>query len=222
MHSLLLLATLLALTGISFSSPHQKESDALLEDILSVAIQDEEGGDAQRADMEALNALANAYSSTEDEEEEGGDANARTEGYISKLGKIFKFLKKAGNVLHAHYGDNRYVKKYSKYLRCLPTFQEQLELVTAQSDDDDDDLLSSLEAQAESEEENANVQFLKKLWKKAKKFGKKALKVIRAVKQYLRCIKQSIEAQSEEEMKMVQQQAMNVLKKAITGRLVRI
>ena len=221
MRSVLLFSTLLALSGLTFAFPHEKE-DALIEDMFRVSMQDndDEGG---KADMEALNALINAYSSTQ-EEDDGGDDNAKIEGFVSRLGKIFRFLKKAGNVLHSNFGNNPVVRKYSKYLRCLPSFQEQLELVTTQEDDDKafEKLLSNLEAQAQSEGDTAKVQFFKKLWRKAKRFGRKALKVIRAVKRYLRCIRRSIEAQSEEEMQQVEQQAMHVLQKAITGRVVRL
>lgn len=229
MRSAFLLVAFLALIGATFSFPHSDE-DALLEDMFRVTEQDD-NGEGNKAAAEALNALVSAYSYIQ--EEDGDNGNAKMEGFISRVGKIFKILKKIGNVLHKNFGNVPIVKKYSKYLRCLPTFQEQIELATSQSDDEDlETILKSLEAQAQSDEDLAEVQFFKKffkkakrfgkkIWKKAKKIGGKAIKVIRAVKNYLRCIKRSIEVQSKEEMKQVEKQAMHVLQKAITGRVVR-
>ena len=223
----------LALSEVALSTPYGDE-DALLEDIFRASLQedDNDGDDVNKA----LNALTNGFSSIQDEDEEGGGDSdmAEMEGFISRVGKIFKILKKIGNVLHSNFGNVPVIRKYSKYLRCLPTFQEQIELATAEDDGDDlEMLLNSMEAQAQSEEDIAEVEFFKKvfkkakrfgrkIWKKAKKIGGKALKVIRAVRNYLRCIKRSIEVKSKEEAKQVERQAINVLQRAITGRLVRI
>ena len=227
------LVAFLALSEVALSTPYGDE-DALLEDIFRASLQedDNDGDDVNKA----LNALTNGFSSIQDEDEEGGGDSdmAEMEGFISRVGKIFKILKKIGNVLHSNFGNVPVIRKYSKYLRCLPTFQEQIELATAEDDGDDlEMLLNSMEAQAQSEEDIAEVEFFKKvfkkakrfgrkIWKKAKKIGGKALKVIRAVRNYLRCIKRSIEVKSKEEAKQVEQQAINVLQRAITGRLVRI
>lgn len=227
------LVAFLALSEVALSTPYGDE-DALLEDIFRASLQedDNDGDDVNKA----LNALTNGFSSIQDEDEEGGGDSdmAEMEGFISRVGKIFKILKKIGNVLHSNFGNVPVIRKYSKYLRCLPTFQEQIELATAEDDGDDlEMLLNSMEAQAQSEEDIAEVEFFKKvfkkakrfgrkIWKKAKKIGGKALKVIRAVRNYLRCIKRSIEVKSKEEAKQVERQAINVLQRAITGRLVRI
>lgn len=235
MHSVLLLITFLALTGVVLSSPYGKE-DALLvnelEDALRVSMQEDDDTDGTEAETDVLSALINSYSETQ--EDDNDDGTAQIEGFISKVGKIFKILKKVGNVLHSNFGNVPIIRKYSKYLRCLPTFQEQIELATTESDDEDlEVLLNSLKAQAQSDEEIAEVEFFRKLfkkakrfgrkiWKKVKKVGKKAFKVIRAVRNYLRCIRRSIEVRSKEEMKQVEQQAMQFLQRAITGRVVRI
>ena len=233
MLKVLLFITFLALAGVALSSPYGKD-DALLEleDALRVSMQeDDDDTDEGKDETNALSALINSYSEIQDDDIED---NAEIEGFISKVGKIFKILKKVGNILHSNFGHVPIVRKYSKYLRCLPTFQEQIELASTESDDEDlDVLLNSLEAQAQGDDEIAEVQFFKKLfrkakrfghkiWKKVKKVGKKALKVIRAVRNYLRCIKRSIEVRSKEEMKQVEQQAMQFLQRAITGRVVRI
>ena len=217
------------------SSPYGKE-DALLvnelEDALRVSMQEDDDTDGTEAETDVLSALINSYSETQ--EDDNDDGTAQIEGFISKVGKIFKILKKVGNVLHSNFGNVPIIRKYSKYLRCLPTFQEQIELATTESDDEDlEVLLNSLKAQAQSDEEIAEVEFFRKLfkkakrfgrkiWKKVKKVGKKAFKVIRAVRNYLRCIRRSIEVRSKEEMKQVEQQAMQFLQRAITGRVVRI
>lgn len=233
MRQVLLFITFLALSGVALSSPYGKD-DALLElkDALRVSIQEDDDDTNERKDeTDALSALINSYSEIQNDDIED---NVQIEGFISKVGKIFKILKKVGNVLHSNFGHVPIVRKYSKYLRCLPTFQEQIELATMESDNEDlDVLLNSLEAQAQGNEEIAEVEFFKKLFKKAKRFGhkvwnkvkkvgKKALKVIRAVRNYLRCIKRSIEVRSKEEMKQVEQQAMQFLQNAITARVVRL
>ena len=254
MRSFLLLITFLALTGVAFSSP-EEDDNALLQDIFSATLQDDggdEGGDGGK-ETDALSALISSISTDQAEEGgeggeggegseggeggEGGDGTDETveiEGFASKLKKIFRILKKAGNVLHRHFPNVPLIRKYSKYLRCLPSFQEEIELVTTQSDEEDlETLLNTLEAQAQSDEEISQVQFFRKIfkkakrfggriWRKVKKFGKKAFKIIRAVKKYFKCIKRSIEIRSQEESKQVEEQAMQVLQRAITGRVVRI
>ena len=233
MRSILLLTTILALIGVALSSRYKTEEALIeLEDAVRASAQDDTDTDGERADIEELNALIDTSYST-DQEGDYND-NAQMEGFISKVGKIFKILKKVGNVLHSNFGNVPIIRKYSKYLRCLPSFQEQIELATTQDNDEDlESLLNSLEAQAQSDDEIAEVEFFKKLFKKAKKFGrkvwkkvkkvgKKALKVIRAVRNYLRCIKRSIEVKSKEEAKQVEQQAMKFLQRAITGRVVRL
>ena len=220
MRSILLLITFLALSGVALSSPYGREN-ALLEDVFSVATQDDgDGGD--RADMEAFDALINSFSSIQ--EEDGDGDNARSQGFVSKIRKFVRVLKAVGNLAYRHFPNNKYVKKYSKYLRCLPNVQEELERVTTQENDEKEfkKLLSNLEAQAESEEDTAKVEFLKKLWRKAKRFGKRVFKGIKIVKKYLKCIKRSVEVQSEDERKAVEQEALQVLQRAITARLVRL
>lgn len=217
MHSSLLV-TFLALIGVALSSPYGRE-DALLEDMFNVAAQ-EDGGD--RADMEAFDALINSFSSIQDDD--GDDDIARSQGFVSKIRKFVRVLKAVGNLAYRHFPNNKFVKKYSKYLRCLPNVQEELERVTTQEEDEKEfeKLLSNLEAQAESEDDSAKVEFFKRLWKKAKKIGKKVFKGIKIVKKYLKCIKKSVEVQSKDEMKAVEQEAMQVLQRAITARLVRL
>ena len=218
MRSIFLLVTFLALSGITFSSPYGRE-DALLEDVVSSMQEDGDGG--ERADMEAFNALINTFSSIQ--EDDGGD-DAKMQGLISKLRKFVRTLKMVGNLAHRFAPNNPYVRKYSKYLRCLPNVQEEIERVTTQEDDEKEfkKLLSNLEAQARSEEDTAKVQFFKKLWKKAKRFGKKIFKGIKIVRKYLKCIKRTVQVQSMEEMREVKQQAMDVLQRAITAGLVRL
>ena len=228
MRSVLIVITFLAIAGLTFSLPDD-EDNALLEDMFSVSSQE---GEEDKTDIEALNALVNSFSSIQDEEEDGSET-VEAQGLISKLRKVFRILKKAGIVLHRHFPHVKLIRKYSKYLRCLPNFQEEMELVTSQSDEEQlEALLNNLEAQAQSDEEISEVQFFKKIfnkakrfggkiWKKAKKLGKKIFKVIKAVKKYLKCIKKS-KYESKEEMKQVEQQAMHVLQNAITGRVVQI
>ena len=169
---IVVLAVFLALSGVALSSPHGDE-DALLEEIFRASLQqDDDGGDEDEMNNRALQVLTNSFSSIQDDEEGGDDGDmAEMEGFISKVGKIFKILNKVGNVLHSNFGNVPIIRKYSKYLRCLPTFQEQIELATAQEEDGDDldTLLNSLEAQAQSNEDIAEVQFLKKFLTKAKK-----------------------------------------------------
>ena len=218
MRSVLLLVSLLALSGVALSSPYGREN-ALLEDVIS-SIQ-EEGDDGDRADIEALNALIDTFSSVQ--QDEGGDV-VKSQGFISKLRKFVRTMKKIGILAHRHFPNNKYVKKYSKYLRCLPNVQEELERVTTQEEDEKEfkKLLSNLEAEAKSEEDAAKVQFFKKLFRKAKRFGKKIFKGIRIVRKYLKCIRRSVEVQSTEEMREVKQQAMDVLQRAVTAGLVRL
>ena len=248
MHSILLFVTLLALTGVTFSSPYGREvnlledvvssiqqdeddgDDNLLEDVVSSIQQDEDGDDGEgRADIEALDALINAFSYVQQDGEGGDDEgneedNVNTQGWISKIRKFVKTLKVVGTLAHRYFPRNKYVRKYSKYLRCLPNVQEELERVTTQEDAEKEfkELLSNLEDQARSEEDTAKVQFFKKLWRKAKKFGKKLFKGIKIVKKYLKCIRKSVQVQSVEEMKIVKEQAMDVLQRAITAGLVRL
>ena len=218
MHSILLLVTFLALSGVTLSSPYGREN-ALLDDVVMTMQEDGDGG--ERADMEAFDALINTFSSIQ--EDDGGDG-ANMQGFISKLRKFVRTLKIVGNLAHRHFPNNPYVRKYSKYLRCLPNVQEEIERVTTQENDEKEfeKLLSNLEAQARSEEDAAKVQFFKKLWKKAKRFGKKIFKGIKIVRKYLKCIKKSVEVQSMKEMREVKQQAMDVLQRAITAGLVRL
>lgn len=218
MHSILLLVTFLALNGVTLSSPYGREN-ALLDDVVMTMQEDGDGG--ERADMEAFDALINTFSSIQ--EDDGGDG-ANMQGFISKLRKFVRTLKIVGNLAHRHFPNNPYVRKYSKYLRCLPNVQEEIERVTTQENDEKEfeKLLSNLEAQARSEEDAAKVQFFKKLWKKAKRFGKKIFKGIKIVRKYLKCIKKSVEVQSMKEMREVKQQAMDVLQRAITAGLVRL
>ena len=58
-----------------------------------------------------------------------------------------------------------------KYLRCLPSVQEELERVTTQEDAEKEfkELLSSLEAQARSEKDTVKLQVFKKL-RRAKRY----------------------------------------------------
>jgi hypothetical protein len=219
MRSILLLVTFLALTGVTLSSPYGREN-ALLEDVVSSMQEDGDDGEG-RADMEALDALINTFSSIQ-EDEEGGEV--KVQGLISKLRKFIKTLKVVGNLAHRYFPRNRYVRKYSKYLRCLPNVQEELERVTTQEDDEKEfkELLSNLEAQARSKEDIAKVQFLKRWWRKAKRFGKRVFKGIKIVKKYLKCIRRSVQVQSVEEMKEMKIQAMDVLQRAVTAGLVQL
>ena len=252
MCSMLLFVTLLALTGVTLSSPYGREvnlledvvssiqqdeddgDDNLLEDVVSSIQQDEDGDDGEgRADIEALDALINAFSSVQQDGEggdEGGDEggneedNANTQGLISKIRKFVRTLKVVGTLAHQNFPRNKYVRKYSKYLRCLPNVQEELERVTTQEDAEKEfkELLSSLEDQARSEEDTAKVQFFRRLWRKARRFGKRVFKGIRIVKKYLKCIRRSVQVQSTEEMNEVKEQAMDVLQRAVTAGLVRL
>ena len=227
MRSILLFVTLLALTGVTLSSPRGYQ-DNLLDDVVSSIQQEDDGDDGEgRADIEALDALINAFSSVQQDggDDEGGrEDNVNTQGLISKLRKFVKTLKIIGKLAHRFAPRNKYVRKYSKYLRCLPNVQEELERVTTQEDAEKEfkELLSSLEAQARSEEDSAKVQFFKKLWKRAKRFGKKIFKGIKIVRKYLKCIRKSVQVQSFKEMKEVKEQAMDVLQRAITAGLVRL
>lgn len=218
MRSILLLVTFLALSGVTLSSPYGREN-ALLDDV--VMTMQEDGDDGERADMEAFDALINTFSSIQ-EDDEGDGANMQ--GFTSKLRNFVKTLKIVGNLAHRQFPNNSYVRKYSKYLRCLPNVQEEIERVTTQEDDEKEfeKLLSNLEAQARSEEDTAKVQFFKKLWRKVKRFGRKVFKGIKIVKNYLKCIRRSVEVQSMKEMREVKQQAMDILQRAITAGLVRL
>ena len=171
------------------SSIQQEEDDdgdgGLLEDVVSSIQQDEDGDDGEgRADIEALDALINAFSSVQQDgegDDKGGDEggneedNANTQGLMSKIRMFVKVLKMIGKLAHRSFPRNKYVRKFSKYLRCLPNVQEELERVTTQEDAEKEfkELLSSLEAQARSEGDTAKVQFFKKFWRKVKRFGKK-------------------------------------------------
>ena len=218
MRSILFLVTFLALSAVTLSSPFGREN-ALLEDVVSSIQEDEDGG--ERADMAAFDALINTFSSAQQDE---GDDGVKVQGFISKLRKFVRTLKVIGNLAQRHFPNNPYVRKYSKYLRCLLNVQEEIERVTTQEEDEKEfkKLLSSLEAQARSEEDTAKVQFFKKLWRRAKRFGKKIFKGIKIVKKYLKCIRKSAQVQSEEEMKEVKKEAMDVLQRAITAGLVRL
>ena len=225
MRSILLFVTLLALTGVTLSSPRGYQVN-LLDDVVSSIQQEENGDDGEgRADIEALDALINAFSSVQqDGGDDEGEDDVNTQGLISKLRKFVRTLKVIGTLANRYFPRNKYVRKYSKYLRCLPNVQEELERVTAQEDAEKEfkELLSSLEAQARSEEDTAKVQFFKKLWKRAKRFGKKVFKGIKIVRKYLKCIRRSVQVQSFKEMKEVKEQAMDVLQRAITAGLVRL
>ena len=225
MRSILLFVTLLALTGVTLSSPRGYQVN-LLDDVVSSIQQEENGDDGEgRADIEALDALINAFSSVQqDGGDDEGEDDVNTQGLISKLRKFVRTLKIIGTLANRYFPRNKYVRKYSKYLRCLPNVQEELERVTTQEDAEKEfkELLSSLEAQARSEEDTAKVQFFKKLWKKAKRFGKKVFKGIKIVRKYLKCIRRSVQVQSFKEMKEVKEQAMDVLQRAITAGLVRL
>ena len=227
MRSILLFVTLLALTGVTLSSPRGYQ-DNLLDDVVSSIQQEDNGDDGEgRADIEAFDALINAFSSVQQDggnDEGGREDDVNTQGLISKLRKFVKTLKIIGKLAHRFAPRNKYVRKYSKYLRCLPNVQEELERVTTQEDAEKEfkELLSSLEAQARSEEDSAKVQFFKKLWKRAKRFGKKIFKGIKIVRKYLKCIRKSVQVQSFKEMKEVKEQAMDVLQRAITAGLVRL
>ncbi len=218
MRSILLLITFLALTGVTLSSYGRE--NALLEDVVSSMQEDGDGGEG-RADMEALDALTNTFSSIQEDEEEDG---VKVQGFISKLRKFVKTLKIVGNLAYRHFPRNRYVRKYSKYLRCLPNVQEELERVTTQEDDEKEfkELLSNLEAQARSKEDIAKVQFFRRLWKKAKRFGKRVFKGIKIVRKYLKCIRRSVQVQSVKKMKEVKIQAMDVLQRAVTAGLIQL
>ena len=227
MRSILLFVTLLALTGVTLSSPRGYQ-DNLLDDVVSSIQQEDNGDDGEgRADIEAFDALINAFSSVQQDggnDEGGREDDVNTQGLISKLRKFVKTLKIIGTLANRYFPRNKYVRKYSKYLRCLPNVQEELERVTTQEDAEKEfkELLSSLEAQARSEEDSAKVQFFKKLWKRAKRFGKKIFKGIKIVRKYLKCIRKSVQVQSFKEMKEVKEQAMDVLQRAITAGLVRL
>ena len=228
MRSILIVVTFLAIAGLTFSLPDD-EDNVLLEDMFRVSSQE---GEEDKADIEALKALVNSFSSIQDKEEDGGET-AEAQGLISKLGQVFRVLRKAGIFLHRNFPHVKLVRKYSKYLRCFPHFQEEMELVTSQSDEEQlEALLNSLETQAQSDEEISEVQFFRKffkkakkfggkIWKKAKKLGAKVVKIIKGIKNYLKCIKKS-KYESKEEMKQVEQQAMHVLQNAITAHVIQI
>ena len=225
MRSILLFVTLLALTGVTLSSPGGYQVN-LLDDVVSSIQQEDDGDDGEgRADIEALDALINAFSSVQqDGGDNEGEDDVNTQGLISKLRKFVRTLKVIGTLANRYFPRNKYVRKYSKYLRCLPNVQEELERATTQEDAEKEfkELLSSLEAQARSEEDTAKVQFLKRLWKRAKRFGKKIFKGIKIVRKYLKCIRKSVQVQSTEETEEVKEQAMDVLQRAITAGLVRL
>ena len=196
--------------------------------------QDDDGDEEDsNADLQDLNELSEEQGDEDGDNDD--DETAEMEGFVSKLRQIFKMIKRVGKVLNNKFPNNKYITKYSKYLQCLPSFQEEIELVTTQSDEEDlETLLNTLEAQAQSDEEISQVQFFRKFFNRAKRYGgrlwkkfrsispRKIFKVIQAVKKYLQCIRKSIKALSLEETKQVEEQAMQVLQKAITGRVVRI
>ena len=182
------------------SSIQQEEDDGdvnLLDDVVSSIQQEDDGDDGEgRADIETLDALINAFSSVQQDGEGGGEGgdkggdeggdeggddggdeenDVNTQGLMTKIRKFVKTLKIIGKLAHRFAPRNKYVRKYSKYLRCLPNVQEELERATTQEDAEKEfkELLSNLEAQARSEKDTVKLQFFKKLFRKAKRIVKK-------------------------------------------------
>ena len=113
----------------------------------------------------------------DEEEDNGGDGaevqdDVKTQGWFSKLLKgIRKYGGRVNKVCNK-------VNKYTRYLKCLPKMQAEMQ----KADDGDDELAKELiKRMANAQEDDADAQFFKRIFKRARKVWKRSRKIRKVI-----------------------------------------
>ena len=114
-----------------------------------------------------------------EEEDNGGDGaevqdDVETQGWF---GKVFKGIRRFGGRVNKVC---KKVNKYTRYLKCLPRMQAEMQ----KADDGDDELAKELiKRMANAQEDDADAQFFRRIFKRARKVwrrGRRYFKKIRS------------------------------------------